>query len=315
MHTILTESPEEAAAYIRHGYVVAFPTETVYGLGADAFDEHAVRRIFVAKGRPSDNPIIAHIARLEQLHELVRTVPPMAERLIERFFPGPLTLILPRHPNVPSVLTAGLDTIGVRMPAHPIAHAFLEACGRPVAAPSANLSGRPSPTTWEAAYADLDGRVPCILQGDQTPVGLESTVVDCTGAAPVVLRSGGVTLEALRGVVPETVLSGRHAPELARSPGTRYRHYAPVARVVPVEKPEDAVPDPRAGYIGLALPGDAEVFGLSERCADVADYARELYHFFRRCDAAGLERIYCQTVQPAGLGLALMDRIERAANG
>src|SRR5690606_39229132 len=110
-----------------------------------------------------------------------------------------------------------------------IAHAFLEACGRPVAAPSANLSGRPSPTTWEAAYADLDGRVPCILQGDQTPVGLESTVVDCTGAAPVVLRSGGVTLEALRGVVPETVLSGRHAPELARSPGTRYRHYAPVA--------------------------------------------------------------------------------------
>lgn len=315
MHTILTESPEEAAAYIRHGYVVAFPTETVYGLGADAFDEHAVRRIFVAKGRPSDNPIIAHIARLEQLHELVRTVPPMAERLIERFFPGPLTLILPRHPNVPSVLTAGLDTIGVRMPAHPIAHAFLEACGRPVAAPSANLSGRPSPTTWEAVYADLDGRVPCILQGDQTPVGLESTVVDCTGAAPVVLRSGGVTLEALRGVVPETVLSGRHAPELARSPGTRYRHYAPVARVVPVEKPEDAVPDPRAGYIGLALPGGAEVFGLSERCADVADYARELYHFFRRCDAAGLERIYCQTVQPAGLGLALMDRIERAANG
>ena len=313
MYTILTRSADQAAAFIRQGYVVAFPTETVYGLGADALDEHAVRKIFVAKGRPSDNPLIIHLARLEQLPEVVREVPDAAARLIEHFFPGPITVILPRHARVPDVVTAGLDTVGVRVPAHPVAHAFLEACGRPVAAPSANLSGRPSPTTWEAAFADLKGRIPCLLQGDPSPVGLESTVVDCTGRAPLVLRAGAVTLEALQEVVPETTIARPHPHLLARSPGMRHRHYAPAAQVLLAASPTDAVPAPDAGYIGLDLPPGAERFGLSVRCRDVEDYARELFHFFRRCDTAGLARIYCQHVPHTGLGLALMDRIERAA--
>ena len=164
MTTHLTESPEDAAAYIRRGQTVAFPTETVYGLGADAFNGDAVQQIFAAKGRPSDNPLIVHIADRAQVDRLAASVPGPARALMDRFFPGPLTLILPRCPDVPSVVTAGLDTVGVRMPDHPVAQRFLAACGTPVAAPSANRSGRPSPTTWQAVRDDLDGRIPCILK-------------------------------------------------------------------------------------------------------------------------------------------------------
>ncbi|AEN73130.1 Sua5/YciO/YrdC/YwlC family protein [Rhodothermus marinus SG0.5JP17-172] len=312
--TLLTTDVHEAAALIRRGELVAFPTETVYGLGADAFNPEAVRKIFEAKGRPLDNPLIVHIVHLDQLAHLVRDVPEAARRFMERFFPGPLTLVLPRHPDVPDEVTAGLPTVGVRMPRHPVAQAFLEACGTPVAAPSANRSGRPSPTRWEAVYADLNGRIACILQGDRSDMGLESTVVDCTGSEPVVLRAGAVPLEALRAVVPETRLVGDEASLKARSPGTRYRHYAPRARVVLVDHPDEAVPDPRHAYIGLTPPAHPEAFGACCICPDVETYAYELFDFFRRCDAQGCTRIYAQRVPRTGLGLALMDRLERAAS-
>ena len=208
MRTLLTGSPEEAARFIKGGGVVAFPTETVYGLGADAYNEHAVRKIFEAKRRPADNPLIAHVAAREQLADLTLEVPHAAEHLIETFFPGPLTLVLKKSDRVPLIATAGLDTVGVRMPASPLAHEFLTLCGTPVVAPSANISGRPSPTTWQAVFEDLDGRIDCILQGGPTDIGLESTVVDCTTKPPLVLRFGSVPLEELRGVVPDCPKAG-----------------------------------------------------------------------------------------------------------
>lgn len=310
MQTLLTDSPEQAAALLRAGEVVAFPTETVYGLGADAFAPEAVRKIFAAKGRPADNPLIIHLADLDALGAVAARVPAAAQVLIDAFFPGPLTVILPKHPAVPEVVTGGLSTVGVRVPRHPVAVAFLRACGRPVAAPSANRSGRPSPTTWQAAYADLGGRVAGILKGGRSPAGLESTVVDCTEAAPVVLRAGVLTVEALQAVLPE-IRTGEGVP--ARSPGTRYRHYAPHARVRLIDDPSTLTPRADAAYLGLDAP--PEGFGLVEVCSTLDTYAHALYDFFRRADAGGLATIYCQTVPPEGLGRAVMDRLRRAAQG
>ncbi|RMF58033.1 MAG: threonylcarbamoyl-AMP synthase [Bacteroidetes bacterium] len=315
VETILTRSPDEAAVFIRQGDIVAFPTETVYGLGGDVFNTQAIRNIYAAKGRPPDNPLIVHVADREGLGRVVAAIPAVAETLLRAFFPGPLTLILPRHPDVPAIVSGGLDTVGVRMPALPVAQAFLQACGTPVAAPSANRSGRPSPTTWEAVLEDLGGRIPCILQGDRTPVGLESTVVDVSGEVPVVLRAGAVTMEALRAVVPDVRLAATAEERLARSPGTRYRHYAPHAGVVLVSSPGEAVPGTRAAFIGLHRPSDPHAFGHVQVCPDVEAYAHALFHFFRRCDALGIETIYAEAVRPEGLGLALMDRLHRAARG
>lgn len=314
MKTKVTQSPSIAARFIRHGELVAFPTETVYGLGADIFNEEAVRKIFVAKGRPSDNPLIAHIADLSQLDSLTSRITPAARRLIERFFPGPLTVILPKSSRVPLVATAGLDTIGVRMPDHPMAQQFLRACGVPVVAPSANLSGRPSPTTWQAVREDLDGRIGCLLQGDQTRVGLESTVVDCTGDVPRVLRAGAVTLEHLREVIPETTMAELGPDAVPRSPGMKYRHYSPRARVVICTYPQYLVASEVSAYIGLEAPPREDEFRMIRICPDIEDYARSLFRFFRECDEAGIDAIYCQAVEKEGLGAALMDRIERAAH-
>ncbi len=180
MKTIVTDSAREAAEVIRSGGLAAFPTETVYGLGADIFNREALGRIFEAKGRPQDNPLIAHIGRPEQMAMLAEEVSDSAQRLMERFFPGPLTVVVKRTEAVPDIATAGLDSIGVRMPGNDLAREFISLCGTPIAAPSANLSGRPSPTTWEAVLEDLDGRIDCILKGESTEIGLESTVVDCT---------------------------------------------------------------------------------------------------------------------------------------
>jgi L-threonylcarbamoyladenylate synthase len=313
--TRLTDSPEDAAAYIRRGQTVAFPTETVYGLGADAFDPHAVQQIFAAKGRPSDNPLIVHIADRAQVDDLAASVPDAARVLMDRFFPGPLTLILPRHPDVPSVVTAGLDTVGVRMPDHPAAQRFLAACGTPVAAPSANRSGRPSPTTWQAVRDDLGGRIPCILRGGRTRAGLESTVVDCTTAPPAVLRPGAITLDALRAVVPSVQGPATgDDDDRARSPGTKHRHYAPSARVCLVDTPADAVPGAAHAYIGLEAPPERNAFGRVRVCPSVEAYAHALFHVFRASEAAGCTTIYCQRVPDTGLGEALMDRLRRAAS-
>jgi L-threonylcarbamoyladenylate synthase len=312
--TKITQSPSIAARFIQYGEIVAFPTETVYGLGANIFNEDAIEKIFLAKGRPADNPLIAHISDLAQLEQIVSGIPKSAEKLIKVFFPGPLTLILPKHERVSLKATAGLKTIGVRMPKDPIARQFLRACGMPIVAPSANLSGRPSPTTWQAVRSDLDGRISCILKGDQTRVGLESTVVDCTGANPVVLRPGGVTLEELARVIPETEISTAADIVAPKSPGMKYSHYAPKAKVILTPFPQYTIPSSSSAYIGLDSPPNAAAFRRVLICKSMEDYAHALFHFFRECDKEGVETIFCQTVIEEGLGLALMDRIRRAAH-
>lgn len=311
MHTKLTQSVDVAAQFIFSGEVVAFPTETVYGLGANVFDEGAIEKIFLAKGRPSDNPLIAHIGSLSQLELLVEDVPFPAAKLIDGFFPGPLTIVLPKRADVPDIATAGLDTIGVRMPLHQLALQFICACRLPLVAPSANLSGKPSPTTWQAVKADLDGRIACILKGEPTDFGLESTVVDCTEAEPIVLRAGAITLEQLQEIIPTTRLAKHQATAPARSPGLKYKHYAPHAQVVIVAEANAAIPANDAAFIGLHPPSSK--FRHTQICADVADYAQKLFQFFRDCDTAKMRVIYCEAVSETGLGLALMDRINRAA--
>ncbi len=314
MRTVLTESPKRAAAYIERGDIVAFPTETVYGLGANVFDEKALRKIFIAKKRPADNPCIGHIADIADLALLASRVPRSAEKFIEHFFPGPLTVVLPKQHSVPLIATAGLSTIGIRMPHHPVALSFLKACGVPLAAPSANLSGTPSPTTWQSVLSDLDGRISCILRGGHTRVGLESTVVDCTGAVPQVLRSGAVTLEQLREIIPSTRIAIQKSADSPKSPGMKYRHYSPRARVIIVSNLCEIRPAANAAFIGMeAIPG-IKKFRLHRICTHVEKYAHELFDFFRHCDDADISIIYCQSVEPKGLGLALMDRLKRASH-
>lgn len=312
MQTILTDNTDLAAAFIRQGEAVAFPTETVYGLGANVFDEAAIQKIFQAKGRPADNPLIAHIGKLDELSLLTNHLPPAAEHFIERFFPGPLTLVLPKQPTISPLATAGLETIGIRMPNHPVAQRFLSACGVPLVAPSANLSGKPSPTTWQAVWEDLKDRIACILQGEQTEVGLESTVVDCSHETPILLRAGAVTLEQLQAVIPATRRLVTTGIEPARSPGLKYKHYSPQARVEIIADPRLLTPQLTAAYIGLHPP--IATFPRLQLCHDVEEYAYLLFWFFRACDEAGLQVIYCEEVEEMGLGLALMDRLKRAAH-
>lgn len=317
MKTVLTTSPEEAAEFIKGGGVAAFPTETVYGLGANVFDERAIAKIFKAKQRPADNPLIAHIGEITQIEQLTAEVGENARRFIDAFFPGPLTLVLPKNSVVPMIATAGLDTIGVRMPGSTLARKFLEACGVPVVAPSANLSGKPSPTTWEAVFEDLEGRIDCILQGETTEIGLESTVVDCSGEWPVVLRSGAVTLERLRSVVVETTMYASDANEAPKSPGMKHKHYSPGAKVVVggesgAGSPGSKVQGPRSksAYIGVNKPENG--FELLKICDSVEEYAHSVFEFFRECDRRGIRTIFCEAVEEKGIGAALMDRLRRA---
>jgi L-threonylcarbamoyladenylate synthase len=310
LRTVVTADQNEAAAFINQGGVVAFPTETVYGLGANAFDAAAVQRIFDAKQRPPDNPLIVHVAAVDRINELASDITRHARLFIKNFFPGPLTVVLKKSERVPLIVTAGLDTVGLRMPRLELANEFLKACSCPVAAPSANLSGRPSPTNWHAVLEDLDGRIDCILQGDATETGLESTVVDCTGEVPVVLRSGSVTLEELRNVITSTRMSS-DADDARRSPGTRHRHYTPAAKVLIIDHPEAVEKAPGTAYIGLGRV--VTPFDFQRVCADAGEYAREFYEFLRECDRRGIHTIYCQEVPESGVGMALMDRIRRAA--
>lgn len=241
-----------AAEALRRGELVAFPTETVYGLGANALDPEAVARIFLAKGRPGDNPLIVHIASLEDLKPLVREITPLAEKLFRAFSPGPLTLILPKSNAVPASVTAGLDTVAVRIPAHPVARRLIELAGVPVAAPSANRSGRPSPTRAWHVEADLEGRIPFIIEAGSTQFGLESTVVDARGEVPVILRPGAITASAIREIAGSVAgAGGSQAAEASaillpqelsatpRSPGMKYRHYAPKARLLIADCADD----------------------------------------------------------------------------
>ena len=311
VHTLLTTDYNEAAAVIRQGGIVAFPTETVYGLGANVFDEKAIANIFEAKHRPADNPLIAHIARIEQIGELSNEVSSCARSFIDSFFPGPLTVVLTKSDKVPAIATAGLDTIGVRMPRFDFARDFLSACGVPVVAPSANLSGRPSPTTWQAVLEDLDGRIDCVLQGNPTEIGLESTVVDCSGAVPMLLREGAVSLGELRAVVPETIEYRPVASDAPRSPGLKHRHYSPTAEVYIVDSTFEISNFKSVAFIGLCEPRNRA--DLIKVCTSAEEYAHSLFEFFRECDRRGIETIYCEEIATAGIGAALMDRLRRAA--
>jgi L-threonylcarbamoyladenylate synthase len=311
MKTLLTESPKIAAEFIKNGGVVAFPTETVYGLGANVFDERAIAKIFAAKNRPNDNPLIAHVGEVEQIKLLASEISETANKFIEAFFPAPLTLVLPKSAKVPLIATANLHTIGVRMPRNKLAQEFLKACQTPVVAPSANLSGKPSPTTWQSVFEDLDKRIECILKGAATKIGLESTVLDCSGETPFVLRAGAITLEELQKIEPRTRLYQLRKNENPKSPGLKHRHYSPRAKVV-LQSPKSEVPSSSfKAFIGLNEP--LEEFDLVKICRTIDEYAQSFFEFFRRCDREKIEIIYCETVDENGIGLALMDRLKRAA--
>ena len=311
MHTLVTSSYKSAADVIVQHNVAAFPTETVYGLGANAFEADAVKKIFVAKGRPSDNPLIVHVGSTDQISSVIASMPKYAEKLIAEFFPGPLTLVLPKNRRISALATAGLSTVGVRIPDHILARKFLAECGVPVAAPSANISGTPSPTTWQAVKHDLNGRISCILKGNPSHVGVESTVVDCTGASPVILRAGGVTLEQLREIIPAARLQKQQGA-VPKSPGVKYRHYSPLAYVFIVSSVDETVPMKSSAYIGMRK-GRGKRFGLKMICRSKEEYARFRFYFFRECDAKKIRTIYCEQVSEDGIGLALMDRIRKAA--
>ena len=312
MQTTLTDSAEEAAAILKSGRVVAFPTETVYGLGASIYHPEAILRVFQAKGRPGDNPLIVHIYSLEQLADVAGEINSDARQLIDRFFPGPLTLVLKKNPLVPDSVTGGLDTVGVRCPANPVAREFLRLSGCPVAAPSANLSGLPSATSWEAVFEDLDGKIDCVLRGNPSAIGLESTIVDCSGSRPLLLRAGAITFEQLQAVVPEIATStnqDRLAPP--KSPGLKYPHYAPKAAIILCHADEQRSVTPSSAYIGLSEPPAGIL--LCKRCRNLEEYGSELFSFFRHCDSKGIEHIYCELPSNQGLGRAIRDRLMRAA--
>lgn len=326
MHTELCQADEasirRAAALLRAGELVAFPTETVYGLGADALNGAAAARIFAAKGRPADNPLIAHIAGESGLAGLIAGEPcACARKLMRAFWPGPMTLIFPKSPRVPREVTAGLDTVAVRMPSHPVARALIRAAQTPIAAPSANRSGRPSPTTAAHVLEDMEGRIPLILDGGPCEVGLESTVVDVTGARPRILRPGGVTLEMLEGVVgdvdvDEGVLHQLQAGSQARSPGMKYKHYAPKGEVTIVTGPRAAQEIAR---LYDAADGRAAILAFSQadygarRVYRLKNAPGELFAALRQLDEDGMETIYAEDVPTAGVGLAVMNRLMRAA--
>jgi L-threonylcarbamoyladenylate synthase len=336
--TVSPHAPEpgpiaEAARLIRIGRLVAFPTETVYGLGANALDDSAIRRIFSAKGRPADDPLIVHIASLDQLEGLVLEVPQLAWDLGQRLWPGPLTLVLNRDPRVPASLSAGRGTVAVRQPDHPVAAALIRSAGVPVAAPSANLFSRPSPTRAEHVLHDLEGRVDLILDGGPTPLGVESTVVDLTVSPPVVLRPGGTPAEILLGMIPALGVSAYFARpgEALASPGMLLKHYAPQSPLLLFSGPREAVRSRMRETVqamlaenrrpGLILAGGelahfaslpAITFDLG---LDLETAARRLFAGLRALDAQGVDAILAHDFPREGLGAAVWDRLYRAAEG
>ncbi len=305
-----------AARIIRRGGLVAFPTETVYGLGADAANEKAVRNIFVAKGRPPDNPLIVHVASLEQVKEVTSCIPQSAMKLMKRFWPGPLSLVLPSSAVLPREVSAGLPTVAVRMPAHPVALSLIRASGVPIAAPSANRSGSPSPTASSHVLADLAGRIDAVLDGGSCPLGLESTVLDLSGGEPVILRPGGICREQLErtlaGEVSEAHAGKKDSP---LSPGMKYCHYAPRA--------------PLFLITGSCAGGRALIESLAEFYrkkgfkvglwqvppgpGGLRLASRDLFTALRRFDAQGVELILAEGIPSRGLGAALMNRLRKAA--
>ncbi len=325
-----SDAVRRAGEIIRAGGLVGFPTETVYGLGADARNSEAVAAIFRAKGRPQDNPLICHIAHPEELDTLARTVPEAARRLAETYWPGPLTIILPCRPEVPKEVTAGLDTVGIRLPSHPVARALIEASGTPIAAPSGNRSGRPSPTTAAHMWEDMAGRIDMILDGGPCTVGVESTVVTLAAPVPRLLRPGGITLEQLRAVLGEVEVDKAlrqkiDDSEKVSAPGMKYRHSAPAAPVTAVT----GDPDRSAAYILSQIGPDDGVICYEEyldrflgaagwvrsigREDRIDEQARRVFDALRSFDSTGAKRIFAQCPEETGIGLAVANRLKKAA--
>jgi len=328
----------QAATVLQGGGLVAFPTETVYGLGANALDAAAVQRIFAAKGRPASDPLIVHIAALEQLNSVAEDLPALAHSLAQAFWPGPLTLVLKRRQVIPATVSAGRDTVAVRIPNHPVPLALARASGLPIAAPSANMFTRPSPTTAAHVLEDLDGRVDLLLDGGSTPIGLESTVLDLTSAQPALLRPGGTSIEALRQYIPDLSFTPRYvehdtAEQSPASPGMLLKHYSPRAELLLFAGPAERalarmrqaalaalergervgvmLPDEEGGaFAGLAV----MVVSLGSR-ADMDQIGRRIFASMRELDTQGVERILVRGVERHGIGLAIWDRLVRAAEG
>ena len=336
MNTIYAKMTEEeidreqirlAGEILRRGGLVAFPTETVYGLGGDAFNPESSRKIYAAKGRPSDNPLIVHICRLEDMERVAARVTREARLLAEAFWPGPLTIILPKRPELPPETTGGLDTVAIRFPSNKIAKAMIDAGGGFIAAPSANRSGRPSPTLAQYCREDLDGRVDMIIDGGQVGLGLESTIIDLTDTTPVILRPGFVTWEKLQEVLGN-VNAGSLVPDLndetaPKAPGMKYRHYAPNARVTLVQGGQtDFMQYMRArtgeGVLALVFDSDAsacEAENIPYRAYGDTDEQRAAAFFaaLRDADAAGVKHLYVRAPRTDGVGLAVYNRLLRAA--
>ena len=324
-----------AADILRQGGTVAFPTETVYGLGANALDISAVEGIFKAKGRPGDNPLIVHIVDMNQMDKLVNAVPKKAIKLAQAFWPGPLTMVFKKLACVPNTVTAGLDTVAIRIPAHPVAQQLIRTANIPIAAPSANRSGKPSPTTAKHVIQDLLGKIDAIVDGGNATVGLESTVIDMTAKMPVLLRPGSITLEQIREVVGEVdvaqgVLEALEKSAIVRSPGMKYTHYAPTADVVVVEGEMDKVVVTINNLIKQEKQNGRKVGVLSmDETIDAyhdVDYilsvgsqkrpetiAANLFAQLREFDKTDVEIIFAQSVSNEGIGMAIRNRLNKAS--
>jgi L-threonylcarbamoyladenylate synthase len=313
----------QAKELILNGEVVAIPTETVYGLAANALDENAVKKIYAAKGRPSDNPLIVHISELSQLEKLVVEIPEKVRKMAEAFWPGPLTMIMKKSEVIPDITSGGLDTVAVRMPKSEYARAIISACGVPLAAPSANLSGSPSPTNAKYVSDDMNGRIPLIIDGGACEIGGESTVITFTTETPTVLRPGGVTPEIIRGVIGEikiadAVLHELKEGETAASPGMKYKHYSPKADITIVKgslesfcefvKDRDCFVlcfEGEEKYFENAVTYGRENDGLSE--------AQRLFDALRELDENGAQTVYARCPKTSGVGLAVYNRLIRSA--
>ena len=311
-----------AADILRSGGLVAFPTETVYGLGADAFNEDAVRRVFKVKGRPADNPLIVHIASLKNAELFTEEIPEKGRMLAERFWPGRLTLVITGRKSIPPVVTSGLRTVALRVPKNTATLHLLELFGGGIVGPSANLSGRPSPTEAEHVLNDLDGSIDAIIDDGRTDIGIESTVLDVTIDPPLILRKGGLSKEAIERVIGPTGVSTQEAV-LRRSPGTRHRHYAPKARLILVKESDSdnfqrlykdfgcQKKNVAAITHSIQLPDPSHFIRQMENSAE--EYARNIFRLLRECDIMGVDVILVEEIEDRGIGAAVMDRLRRAA--
>jgi len=324
---------QEAGDILKKGGLVAFPTETVYGLGADALNEEAAAKIYEAKGRPSDNPLIVHITHMEALDKIARDVPPAAVTIADRHWPGPLTMIFEKKDIVPYGTTGGLETVAVRMPSHEIARKVIDAGGGFIAAPSANTSGRPSPTTAQHVKEDMDGRIEMIVDGGPVEIGVESTILDMTAEPPMILRPGAVTEEMLTELIGtvavDHTLITADSNEAPKAPGMKYRHYAPAAKLAVIEGPVEKVAEEinrlaaarqaegyKVGIIGTEetgsayTSGDVKIIGTRE---DETTIASRLYAVLREFDDDGVDYIYSESFATGGIGSAIMNRLLKAA--